>query len=431
MSMDKEENYKIKCEKISSEIDNKKYKKAKTLIFDWLKDVTGIRPDRVCGRGDSLYNIIYRFKKTEQEIDNMDSIIAREIVQIAIFSSLLNILEYPNRKGVYRDSLKVLNSSEKYIKKVDNETNIAFYNHFIKLKIYNGMNINLDSFSEYAKNDDEFKFTYIRYLIEDYKASKDDIISLLEPLLNSNSAFIKSYANCYLSYIHLYSNKVINEKIKTFAKESKKIIKEYEYFITKEVVKFLSFAIISQSKIYYISSKKRYSKIKEKLLNLISIIEKENDNILLSRLLYYFIPLTLNMEDYSLTGKLIQKVKNMYEKYDMKYCKIRYDIWDIFIEIIKNFFQDDKSNRINISYYKIVSENYYEYLSSLPNELKTEKNAYNFIRMGNVFERMNERPEESSVIFEIIKESLKTLVKNPTKYEEIKSLPMFKKTLKK
>lgn len=423
--------YEDKFENIMNNIfHTKKYKKAKTSLFDWLYEITNIRPGRIVGRGQSLHNIIHRFHENghsdNHHLENVNS-----IVKISTLSSTMVLCATNHDKNIFKDSLRILVSAKKFIPDVYDETKIQYYRQLIKLKIYNGHDIDWDTYPEVVKNDEECKFEYIRYLDENFKATREEIIDMINPLFFSNNDIIKAFCYITMAVLHSLSDKEydysIDSKTKEYAKNAKKSTENTQLKIVKNMIRSLYDAIVSQNKLYHISSKKIYLKVKDRATNLLKNLETEKDIISMLRILHHFLLLSMNMNDIMFSFDLILKFKEIYKKYEVKYCLYKLEIINVLIDMIKNLFNhlpNNEKNEMNLEYYQIISNSFCKYIDSFPHEIKNQKNAYNFLKLGYHYKSMEKRPNNRDLYFTILKKFLKKLLKD-INYKLIKTHPLF------
>ncbi|MFW5800284.1 MAG: hypothetical protein ACOCV8_05665, partial [Spirochaetota bacterium] len=133
--------------------DKNKHKKAKSLLFDWIDSITGIRPGRMKGRGESLPNIIETYKANKNGI-GLHQEEAEELVQAITLAVELCMYDNSDNKPCYKQALNMLESVKEFITVVSEETGIEYFNHLLTLKMYNGKSIMWDDLPDYIKSND-------------------------------------------------------------------------------------------------------------------------------------------------------------------------------------------------------------------------------------------------------------------------------------
>lgn len=420
---------------------NHKLKRAKTNIFNRIEELTKIRPSRIFGRGNSLNNVLADFYEKLCQNNTFDFDKADEIVSISVLSSIINMRYQPNysksknKRKIFQESLKILESTKDYLPSVTEDVLIFYYENYISLKFFNGENdVNWEELPEVVKNNDRCKFNYFRLLEEEYMISKEEVLTYINEFINADDFYIKSLSYCMMAYIKGYSNKendfALDSESKKYAKKAKSIADTSNDKTFKSIIKVLSTVIVNQNRVHRISSKDKYVRVKKKVLDLIEDLKKENDVISIIRITHYFILLAMNMTDIVFALDLIEKVLYSYNKYELNFIQNKKEIYTALIDILTNVVSGRCPNEIDIKYFNIVSDSYYEYIDAFPTKTKIKANSQSFLIMGNVYEYMSIRPNDRDLIFLTIRNFIKKILKETKNIELVKKHSLIKKCMK-
>ncbi len=397
--------------------DLKKYKVVKTMIFDSIYSIIGNRPDKIYGRGQDIQNIMKKFSESLSDGNYVKKDDINLLVNIIILSSDLIMIESKSKDVIFHQCYDLLKSAEYFAEQSDIDIMINYYRKFLKIRLYINKKIEWDTYPDEIKKDDFCLSIYLLSLYTDNNVSEEKLFHLLNNLIQSKSNMIKSIALCIYSYIKAFTNFsndfIISKDIKDGLKKSRKIISfENEDILLKKYIIFLDTLMINQNKLFFMNNKHNYNKFKNKLLYILNDLKESNMVMEIIILLNNFIIISMNHYDFEFTKYLIEVYININDSYKINFSINKKKLWEAIYGIVYTS-ADIKylNNTIDIKPYKTISNDYYYYLKSLPDEIYKHKNSYYILMLGEVYESFSTRPKLRLPWFKVVRRFLIKYVK--------------------